>query len=868
MLEQQSFGYWLRLKRKALDLTLEGLADRVGCSASTIRKLEDEERRPSTQIAERLADIFNIPQTERASFLRFARGNQQAAPMETKEAFPWYTSSKSPRSNIPATLTSLIGREKEIADIREYLLKADIRLVTLIGPPGIGKTRLSIESARAALSDFPEGVFFVALAPLNDPNLIPQTVAQSLGYVQASNLPIEGQLQEGIGNKRMLIVLDNCEHLIEAAASLASSLLSSCSRLKILATSRESFRITGEWLYRVPAFDISEEVSSITLESASNFPALTLFAERARAVEPAFSLNAENIQMVSAICAHLDGLPLAIELIAARIRLMSPQVLLERLSSPFVLAAAGMRDAADRQKTLNNAIGWSYNFLSEEEKQLFAQLAVFSGGFTLETAETIFSQTVKEKSVTEIITSLLDKSLLQRTFKANDGNRFNMLVTIQQFALERLRNMGGEIATRNRHMMYFIAFTEKIETAIHGPDQAKLIDYVESEYDNLHSALNWCVSQSNANAALRLLCALGWPWEIRGHYVEARDWLDKIRGLPNLSGHPTIYAKVLNHIGRYSWTQHQRNDALALLEESQIISQRLGNDGEQILAETLNWLGLVMRTSTDPEKAKTLFTRGLELYQKLDNQRGIALSTFHLGVLEGEMQHEDVALFQLEKSLSLFRQIGDLFFIARVSLFLGHLCLNLGNYDKAHLHFEEHLRIDQELQFWDGIADGWRDLGNLYHYQGKYDQARQHYEESVTVCREHGLNKFHVYYLSGLLALHDNNYPLAFQHFIFPLDLAHRSGELAHVSVLIMGLAAVAAGMKQHERASKLYGMAQEIIEMTDYRIHPFNRTEFDRHIQIVRRQLGEERFEALCAEGRAMTMEQSIEYALEISTG
>jgi predicted ATPase/DNA-binding XRE family transcriptional regulator len=726
MLEQQSFGHWLRLKRKALDLTLEGLADQVGCSASTIRKLEEEERRPSTQIAERLADVFNISQTERASFLRFARGNLQVAPVETKEASPWKTSSKSPRSNLPATLTALIGREKEVADIQEYLLKANFRLVTLIGPPGIGKTRLGIDSARAVLSNFPDGVFFVALASLNDPNLISQAVAQSLGFVQASNLAIEEQFRGGIGNKRMLIVLDNCEHLIEAAAVLVAHLLSTCPQLKILATSRESFRVTGEWLYRVPTFDVPENVSSIGLESASNFPALTLFAERARAVQPDFTLNSENIEAVSAVCAHLDGLPLAIELIAAHIRLMSPQLLLERLSSQFILAAGGMRDAVDRQKTLNNAIGWSYNFLSEEEKLLFAQLAVFSGGFTLETAETIFSQTVKEKSVTELISSLLDKSLLQRISKANDGNRFNMLATIQQFALERLKDMGGEIATHNRHLMYFIAFAEKMETGIRGPDQAKLIHAVESEYNNLHSALNWCVSHRNTDAALRLFCALGWPWEIRGHYVEARDWLDKIRSAPDLSGHSAIYAKVLNHIGRHSWAQHQRNDALALLEESQIISQGLGNDGEQILAETLNWMGLVMRTSTDHDKARALLTRGLELYQKWNDQRGIALSMFHLGVLEGELQHEDVAILHLEKSLALFRQFGDLFFIARVSLFVGHLYLNLGNYDKARLHFEEHLRIDQELQFWDGIADGWRDLGNLYHYQGKYDQARQY----------------------------------------------------------------------------------------------------------------------------------------------
>jgi len=866
MLEAHSFGYWLRLKRKAFDLTRQGLADRVGCSAGTIQKLEEEERRPSTQIAGRLAEIFGIPAHEQTDFLSFARGDLRYARAETKEDFPWRTSSKSTRSNVPATVTSLIGREKEIVDVCEYLRSAEIRLVTLIGPPGIGKTRLSIDAARTVLPDFPDGVFFIALAPLNNPNLITASITQALGYVGTKDLDANQQLGESIGEKRMLLVLDNCEHLIEDVAPLASSLLSACSRLKIMTTSRETLRVSGEWLYSVSTLDMPKENSTVDMENISEFPALLLFAERARAARSDFEINTANIQTVASICAQLDGLPLAIELIAARIRLMPPRVLLERLNDQFILSADGMRAVSMRQKSLNNVIGWSYSLLSSEEQKLFAFLSVFSGGFRLDAAEAIFSQAVMDKSVSDLTTSLLDKSLLQQVFDEHGRSRFTMLVTIQRFALNRMQATELETTARQGHLNYFVELAEQGDKQARGPSVVEWADRIESEHNNFRAALEWSVSNQDSESALRLLAALGWFWQLAGHFSEARSWLDKIRGLSGVNDHPALYARILNHIGRVSWTQERMEEARFLLEESQSICKGLGDEGEPILAEALNWLGLlVLSTERDVDKARSLIQQGLELYQKWGIQPGVALTIFNLGIVEIQANHDDLALSLLKESLTLSRQSGDLIFMARICRYLGNLYLKQGNYKKARLFFEEHLRIDTELQFWDGIGHAYGELGNLFRHQGDYAQAEQFYKKSLEVHYEHGLEP-DIQYLQCLLmiALHLNNYPLASQRIMDFYNLGNRVDEKISACGLFIGFAAVASGTKQFERAARLSGAAQAVLETINFRFEPIDRAEFERHIQIARDQLGKTAFEGFAAEGRAMTMEQAIAYALE----
>jgi len=738
-MRELSFGEWLKRQRGALGLTQKQLANQIGCSEITLRKLEAEERRPSEQMIERLSLIFNIPKNEQKNFLRFARGNWDAVPSSAEENYPWNKDNRSAPSNLPAPINSFIGREKELAEIRGYLERDDIRLITLIGPPGIGKTRLSLEISRTSFANFPDGVFFVPLASLDNPQLISSTILQALDYVESRELSPLIQLLNGIGSKHILLVLDNCEHLIEGIAPLASELLSACSRLKIIATSRESLRIPGEWLYSIPTLDVPKEVD---ISSVENFPALMLFAERARAVRADFTLNADNIQAVIAICAQLDGLPLAIELIASRIRLMSAKALLENLNASFVLSADGMRAVAARQKTLNNAINWTYNQLPQDEKRLFEFASIFSGRFSFQAAEGVFANNFKDKSIRDLIMSLSDKSMLQRSVDESGEVRFSMLVTIQQFALRRLQESEAEVQARDAHLAYYLKLSERENLEIRGPGQVESARRIRWEHDNLRAALEWGISTQNTESALRLLAALGWHWELQAHYRESLNWLERIRALPDGMQYPLPYAHILSHVGRYLWTQDTFEEARKLLLEGQELASQLGREGETCMAVVLNWLGLLATfQDEDYEKAHSLLTNGLTLYRKNDNDWGVALSTFHLGILDEKFGHIGDALTLLEKGLAMFQELGDLFFIARTSIFLGYLHLNQNNFDEAHHYFSEHLRIDTELQFWDGIAEGWRDHGILFQKKGEIQKAEEYFERGRTICREHGLIK-------------------------------------------------------------------------------------------------------------------------------
>jgi predicted ATPase/transcriptional regulator with XRE-family HTH domain len=473
-----SFGEWLSRRRKSMGFTQQQLAEQLNCATITLRKIEAEQRRPSAQIAERLSQMLDIPPSEKLAFIRFARGYWQS-PLSTRTGYlPWDHPVISLEHQSPIPTTAFIGRENELGALTTIVLDEKTRLITLIGPPGIGKSRLCYETTHLLHQDFPDGVIFVNLASLEDPNLLAPAVAQSAQFdATASKSPIEAVIA-GFSNKRILLVLDNIENLVGDAAALVFDVLQSCPQLKIMATSREAMQIAGEQVFSVPALDFPTEMHllSMDFEALTQFSSIRLFAERARLVNPSFSIDADNVNEIATICAQLDGLPLAIELFAGLIHMMTPDTLRSHMSSQFVLHTSRLHPLPAHHKTLHHAIDRSYATLSSEERQFFSSLSVFNGSFTLETVEQAFSSAIPASSITDLMASLVDKSLLQHTLDVRGEPHFYMLNLIQQFAAEHLQEFNQQTIVSGEYPFYFLRDASAIHEEIHRLEQSGVIN--------------------------------------------------------------------------------------------------------------------------------------------------------------------------------------------------------------------------------------------------------------------------------------------------------------------------------------------------------------------------------------------------------
>jgi predicted ATPase/class 3 adenylate cyclase len=596
-------------------------------------------------------------------------------------------------TNLPAPLTSFVGREAELDRVKELLAQA--RLLSLTGPGGSGKTRLAIEAAARMVDSYPDGTFFVDLAPIRDPALVASTIAKAVGVREEPTRPILETLKDGVRDGEMLLVLDNFEQILEGAPVI-TDLLAAAPRLRIMVSSRAPLHLSGEQAFPVPPMAIPES-PELTPARLAEYESVALFQQRARAIDPSFTVTPKNGAAVAEICRRLDGLPLAIELAASRVSLLSVEALADRLDRRLALLTGGAQDAPARQRTLRETIAWSHDLLDEDERALFRRLSVFAGGCTLEAAEGVQGQ-VSASDTLEVLGSLVDKSLVR---KEEGSSRFLMLETIREFGLAALEAAGEADDIRRHHAAYFVGLAEAAEPELTRSEPGRLVQ-LETELDNIRAALRWSIDTGEAGLGLRMTGSLWRFWQMRDHLAEGRRWTDEVLGLPPAAARTAERAKALLAAGSLAYYLRDTGSVRGLYEESLAIYRELGDRRGE--AEATYNLGFGCMLAGDLRAAKDLELRAEAIYRDLGDRVRLAnvytaqaMAAHQEGDLEAEIP-------LLEKAYATYRAIGDLWGIGVTSGQLASLALRAGDYDRAHRATLEALEVALKLGNTYGIA--------------------------------------------------------------------------------------------------------------------------------------------------------------------
>ena len=753
---KETFGELLRRYRLGAGLSQESLAERAGLSADAISYLERGRRtapRPETLTA--LATALGLAQAERAYFIaagfqRVTTGPQGAAHALRDATVAAHDGTSGARgaeleqlSVLPVALTPLVGRECEEAAVAHLLRQGGLRLLTLTGPGGVGKTRLAVQVAASVRDAFADGVVFVALAPLHDSSLVLTAIAQAFGLREAGARPLHETVMAALQAHETLLLLDNFEHVL-AAAPLVGELLAACPRLRVLVTSRAVLRVQGEHEFAVPPLAIPEAVERAAVERVAQSPAVALFLQRARAAKPDFVLNTANAPDVADVCAYLDGLPLAIELAAARSKLFSPHALLGRLMAPggaLRMLAHGARDLPARQQTVRAAIDWSYSLLPPQEQTLFRCLSVFAAGCTIDAVEHIC--VTRQVDVLAGLTALLDNSLLRRDDGSGDEPRLSLLETNRAYALEQLEANGEDETIQQAHATYYLTLAEAATPYFSRPEQTIWLDRLEREHANLRLALAWAWERRHGEIGLRLVAALWQFWYIRGYQSEGRAWLERFLGLDGGS-HAAPGAVRAEALTGAAWLAHLRHEyaaAIPLLEESLHLRDALGlPDG---LTDLLIHRALLARAEGDYEQAIHLLEESVARHRTLGNHeslgaRGLGLSLSYLGMTCRE--HGDLARATplYAECLALHQELGDREGAAFALLGLGDIARDRGDASGVHAYCDQSYAIFAELGDKRGMVASLHNLAVAMYGQGDLELAEVVAERCVALARDLG----------------------------------------------------------------------------------------------------------------------------------
>ena len=734
-------------------------------------------------------------------------------------------------SNLPVPRTAFVGRDKEVATAKELLLRQDVRLVTVTGPGGIGKTRLGLQVAGEVVDCFPSGVYFVPLAPISDPGLIASIIAQTLGVRETGGVPPLVTLKEYLQNSLrapMLLLLDNFEHLIPAAPTVGE-LLNIGLKLKVLVTSRAPLHVYGEHEFPVPSLALPDPQSVAPPEVLSQFSAVALFIQRAVAVKPDFEVTEDNAPAVAEICARLDGLPLAIELAAARVKLLSPAAMRTRLASRLQLLTGGARDLPVRQQTLRGAIDWSYELLNAAEQKLFRRLSVFVGGCTLEAVEAVCN-TKSDLGLDPLdgMASMVDKSLMQQAEQAEGEPRFVMLETIREYGLEKLAASGEEALTRRAHAAYCLVLAEEGASESTGAERTEWLGRFEIEHDNFRAALEWLTESGDAEWGLRLGAALFRFWEMREYLAEGRDRLRKLLKLRGAAPRTKARARALFAAGVLAGEQGDYAAADALIEQSLEIARAL--EDKRGIAISLNALAVHARDQGNVVASRSLFEENLVLWRELGDRVAVARSLSNLANVVNLQGDYPLARSLYEECLSIFRELDDRTGVAWSLNYQGDVARDQGDEAVARALYEESLLAFRELGDRWGIASSLADLGTLARDQKDYAAVHVLYGESMRIFQE----------------------------------LGHKRG----IARLLEGFACSAAAQRKPERSLRLAGAAAALRQVLGAPLPPAEQAKLERSLEPARQVLANTAAAAVWMEGWAMPLEKALEDALTPDSG
>lgn len=880
------FAALLRRYRLAAGLSQEELAERAHLSVQAIGALERGIRRaPYRATVDLLAGALGLTAEQREQFRAAVSRRRGAAIPPARPDFA--------HSNLPRQTTSFVGREQEQATVLRLLESS--RLLTLTGTGGVGKTRLAMHVATGLLDRYPDGVWLVELAALpaagiprgeestgtppskgsaqtgNDPALVPQAAALALGITEQPGRSLLDLLADTLRDKRLLLILDNCEHLREAAGELAEALLRAGPGICLLATSREALGIVGETVWWVPSLAIPDPASATngppryTAQGALRAGSVQLFCDRAAAAHAAFLLTDTNVAAVAAICRRLDGIPLAIELAAARARILTAEQIAARLDARFRLLTRGREDALPRQQALRATLDWSYDLLTGPERLLLQRLSVFAGGCEIEAAESVCAgDGVGRDGLFDLLTSLIEKSLLVVEYRG-DSARYRLLETVRQYAGEKLAQSGEADAVQRGQRAWALELAEQAATRLHGPEQVSWLERLDAEHDNLRAVLQWALDNDQVTPGLRLAGLLADFWRVRGYLSEARQWLERL-----LAGAATapadvraaaLYAAAIigSLQGDYSAAQRFAESCLALRRQA-------GDDRGSAMA--LHQLGVVVEgrlPGTAAAAAAPYYEQSLSIARTLGDPSLIRPPLYNLGSIELNQGEYTRAEERFREALDLARDMGDSGGAASNLTALGFCARLTGALHQARPHFEEALRLRRQLGDRPGIANTLRLLADLETASGELHAARAHAAEALSITQEigHAWGIVSAYDVLTMVARKQGDFPAAYGFARAALRASRDLGDRKRIRAALWEYAAVAAVAGGARRAVRIYAASDALGESLGVTFGPDFVGEMEDTLAALRDTLGDEAFSAAWAEGTGMSPDQAVAHAL-----